>query len=339
MPGIVHDLSANINPLGPPPDLAENWESLFRAVGEYPDPEAAALTEILAAKNHLDTNSVLIGNGGAELIFLTAALAEGGRVLIVQPAFAEYAEACRAYGCDIDFHLLKEPSWQLDPEPLIPRLADYRALYICSPNNPTGCSYDRTAVIRLMDACEAAGCYLIIDEAFYDFTESEGFSAFVKSRSKLILLRSMTKLFAIPGLRLGYALASESVISRLKKFKPHWSVNSLALKAGELCEADAAHRHQTLALIRQEKEVLEDFYRENGFQMSKSSVNFYLMRDPGQEDQMALLQFLLERGVIPRHTYNFPGLDGRWLRFAVKTRKEHTVLMEVLDKWKRRSAL
>lgn len=334
------DFSANINPLGPPPALEKEWPNWFKLIQQYPDPKALSLLEKLASKEDVERECLLIGNGGAEIITLVARMLAGKNVLIVQPAFSEYEEACKSNGCKIDYWILEGPNWELDVPNLIPKLSQYDAIFLCRPNNPTGVVYDENKVLQLLHACKEASCYCIVDEAFYDFvSDTCSFVRFLKDYPNLIILRSLTKMFAIPGLRLGYVIGHREMIEQLNRFKPHWSTNALAIAAGELCLQFDGYIVETRKLIQQEREKLFSYFTSLNFSVSPSSVNFYLLRDPSIHDQAELFMFLIKNGVIPRHTMNFPGLEGQWLRFAIKGPADNSMLMEVLAKWRNQSSL
>lgn len=335
MPGSIIDFSANINPLGPPLRIKERWSGFFEGVMHYPDPHAVELTKVIAEKEALPMASVLVGNGGAEIIMLVANILADRKVLIIQPAFAEYEQACLAAGCEVDFHQLDAPGWQLDVARLIPRLREYDAVFLCTPNNPTGVSFDRGAVMELISECQKADCLVVIDEAFYDFTEDAfTYAPLINRFPHLLVLRSMTKIFAIPGLRLGYLLAESSIIKTVKSYKPHWSVNQVALEVGRICLEEEAYISETREYIQSQKQKLSRFYRELGVTVSDSTVNFYLLKD----ETLSLFPFLLKRGIVPRHTDNFPGLEGLWLRFAVKGERDNEALMEGVRQWKRQGS-
>ncbi|URM32913.1 threonine-phosphate decarboxylase CobD [Cytobacillus firmus] len=328
------DFSANINPLGPPSELKDRWGSLFPYISDYPDPHAALLKSKLAAAEGIKETQILVGNGGAELITLIGRMIAGKSALIIQPAFSEYEEACRVNNCRVSYYQLEAEDWNLDMEALSESLKDADAVFFCNPNNPTGVHYPKALVEKLLEKCQIHSCLLIMDEAFYDFA-CDYQSIVIEKDSNVVVLRSMTKMFSIPGLRLGYMMAGERLIERAAALKPHWSVNALALKAGEWCLDSKEHVRLTKNLIRQERERLVSFYQRLNFSVSPSAVNFYLLRDPRLDDQLPLFQFLLEKGMIPRHTMNFPGLEGRWLRFAIKGPKDNDVLMEAMEEWRK----
>lgn len=333
-PDHVLDFSANINPFGPPVSIQDNWSNFFQGIWQYPDPQTASLKGKLAKREGVLEEEILIGNGGAEIISLIGRLLAGKRVMIVEPAFSEYEKACRINGCDISYFQLTE-GWEIDLDLLKSKVSQMDALFICNPNNPTGLYYPPEMILPILIECEKQNCLLIVDEAFHDFVmEYEPLAPWIKKYQHLILLRSLTKMFAIPGLRLGYAIASRENITKLANYQSHWSVNSVALRVGELCVAEEQYIEDTVQFICSEREKLVLFYEKNAFEVSSSKVNFYLLRDSQFVDQYPLFQFLLQKGIVPRHTFNFPGLEGRWLRFAIRGKEENKRLMEAMQEWR-----
>ncbi|MFD1851592.1 threonine-phosphate decarboxylase CobD [Oceanobacillus bengalensis] len=331
------DLSANINPLGPPDNLMKRWVDFYNEISDYPDPHALLLKKQIAKITDVDIGSILIGNGGSELITLLGRVFAGKNVLIIEPAFSEYEKVCRANDCRIFYHQLNESEWKWEENEMAEKLDDMDVVFLCNPNNPTGIHYPYSVIVKLIKECAQRNIFLIVDEAFYDFLEDYvPITPLVNKYEHLIILRSMTKMFAIPGLRLGYMLANQQIIEKLTTYQPHWSVNTLALLAGQVCLQDGAFVQNTTGYIRFERERLFSFFRKEGFAFSPSQVNFYLLRDPLEKNQLSLFEFLLRKGIVPRHTYNFPGLEGKWLRFAIKSTEENNQLMEVLKDWKQR---
>lgn len=259
----------------------------------------------------------------------------GKRILIVEPAFSEYEKACLVNSCQIEYFRLDD-DWDLNLERLKERLREADALFLCNPNNPTGVYFSRHIVEELLKECTKQDCLLVIDEAFYDFVpDYEPIVPLLKESEHLFILRSLTKMFAIPGLRLGFAMSSRERIEHLASYQPHWSVNGVALAAGELCLAEEDYIKRTQELIAFERERLFSFYQKQDFAYTPSKVNFYLLKDLTLDDQYPLFEYLLQKGIVPRHTYNFPGLEARWLRFAVRSHEENDALMEVLNQWRK----
>lgn len=338
MPHTYLDFSANLNPLGPPQKLKKKWNVLFEEVTEYPDPKGKSLTEKIASKEKIDEEWILLGNGGAELISLMGRLLADKKVLIVQPTFSEYEEACRINRCDISHFYVQPPDWQLSVHPLIKKASaeEVDAIILCNPNNPTGVAYSRETMVQVAEWCHENNVIFIVDEAFYDFVNPfDSLGTEVGKYANVVVLRSLTKMFAIPGLRLGYAVGHPSIIEQLAAFQPHWSVNGIALKAGELCLEEENFVSDTISYVKSERTRLFSFFENGDFEYSPSVVNFYLLQDKKNKDLYSLFQFLLKKGIVPRHTMNFPSLDGKWLRFAVKKEEENSRLMEVLVEWRR----
>jgi threonine-phosphate decarboxylase len=259
------------------------------------------------------------------------------KVLLVQPTFSEYEKACLANNCEVLSHQVEEPSFELRLDVLRPKLMEADAVFLCNPNNPTGIQYQTATILTLIEESANNHCYFILDEAFYDFLlEYDSFLPYINSFPNLIIIRSMTKMFAIPGIRLGYLAAQQGIIAELSRLQSHWSTNVIALLTGELCVKQDSFIKQTQAYINNERTRLFQFFRQFDFIVSPSEVNFYLLRDPYLADQFKLFEFLLAKGIIPRHTFNFPGLEGKWLRFAVKGSSDNKQLMEVLTEWRQR---
>ncbi|WP_203363907.1 threonine-phosphate decarboxylase CobD [Bacillus sp. REN10] len=331
-PARIIDFSVNTNPYGPPPSIKAKWSEWLSAVVDYPDPEGRSLTQLLASQNDVTTDQVLLGNGAAEVIQFIGQHLQGKRVGIVQPAFSEYETVCRTYQCHLEFLRFED-----EVERMIAAATELSALFICTPNNPTGLAFPKEKLLYLLDSLKESSCLVIVDEAFYDFAGSFTFAPYLQHYPQLIILRSLTKMYAIAGLRVGYALSSNEVIHKLARFRPQWNVNALALLAAETVLVDQTFVENTRQRIQAEREQMFEFLEKEGFCFTRSIVNFYLFRDPTQSDQRLLLDFLMKTGLVLRHTYNYPTLNGRWLRVAVKTKEENDQLKEALLAWKKQS--
>jgi len=335
LPAHYHDFSANINPLGPPSALKKKWQELYQEIFVYPDPFAAKLKNRIENQEQIPGHSILIGNGGAELITLVARMLAGKKVLLLQPTFSEYEKACRANKCEVQYHQLREPHFELKLDELRAKLVYADVIFLCNPNNPTGIQYSSATIISLIEACEKENCMVILDEAFFDFLlEYDSFIPYINKFPNLLIIRSMTKMYSIPGIRLGYLVAQPAIVSELSELQSHWSTNTIALLAGELCLQNESFIKETQDYISNERNRLFHFFKQQEYISSFSKVNFYLLQDPLLGNQFPLFKFLLDQGIIPRHTMNFPGLEGRWLRFAIKGVEENNRLMEVLTRWR-----
>jgi len=334
MPDDVIDFSANINPLGPPDALRDKWDRLYEDIKVYPDPEGRTLKGKIAAREQVKKQEVLVGNGAAEILALIGRMLAGKKVLLIQPTFSEYEKVCQTNDCEISHYMMSDKDWGLDLEAIAEKIKGVDAVFFCNPNNPTGIYYSKEELLFLLQKCQQHNCYFILDEAFYDFVPAyENMVSEIAHYPLFIIVRSMTKMFSIPGIRLGYMLADAAVITNTAKFQPHWSLNSIALKTGELLLEEMKFVAETVQYIQKEKQAIFSFYQQLGFAITDTQANFYLLKDPLHDNQHAFLLFLLKEGIVARHTYNYPGLEGRWLRFAIKKRQENERLRGAMTKW------
>lgn len=334
-PNQVIDFSVNTNPLGMPEKLVENWPNLLEKVAVYPDPHNKELLESLSEKLKINQSHLLLGNGAAELISLLAFYLRKKSILIIQPTFSEYERMCEAHACEINYFTI-EPEESICLNEFEKAVKSQEAVFFCNPNNPTG-KYVRKAQLKAMaEICFKYDCLFIVDEAFYDFLIDYDESVKLhKQYSNIIFLRSLTKIYAIAGLRLGYLVAQPHLIFELKKYLPHWHINAIANSAGTLCLKERQFVTETQNYILKERQFMQQALEELSFKIIKSDVNYYLMKDCLTNDLQPLFIYLLKNGIVLRHTVNFPGLDGKWLRVAVKTNQENRLLLEALKRWRK----
>ncbi|MDE5411994.1 threonine-phosphate decarboxylase CobD [Alkalihalobacterium chitinilyticum] len=330
------DFSENVNPLGVPKAVLQKWGEYGQTIHTYPDPYASKLREKIALQNNVSIDQLLIGNGAAELILLIANHFRKKKILIVEPTFSEYRDACLAYECEvIRFQLFQYDNWHANVEGLFEAMTEVDAMFLCHPNNPTGTILDQTILLRLIQRANENDVTVIIDEAFYDFSDADiSILPDIKDFQNVILLRSLTKMYAIPSLRLGYLISNSEIVNKLKKFQQPWSVNGIAQQVGLECISDEQHTIRTRSFIRSERKWLYHVLSQLGYEVSPSVVNFYLLKPKGSNDDLKpLIIYLIENGIVPRHTYNFLGLDGKYIRLAIKTRAENDMLLNVLERW------
>ncbi|WP_165820798.1 threonine-phosphate decarboxylase CobD [Pueribacillus theae] len=330
------DFSVNVNPFGMPASIRAVWNGLLASIADYPDPESMALKIELAKRESIGIENMMIGNGAAELVFLLANAFRGKDILIVDPTFSEYRSACEAHGCRVhSYQLREENGWRLDVEEIVQKLPGKAALFICNPNNPTGIRYEKESVITMIEKAEEHHVMVIIDEAFYDFCdEPYTLIPYIEKFSNLAVLRSFTKMFAIPGIRLGWLAASKEMMTRFSKLKPHWSVNAVAEQIGIQCLAEDTFVEQSVIRLKNERQRVTSALKEMNFVLSNSNTNYYLLREHEKQNLETLLRFLIKEGITARHTENFIGLDGNYLRFAVRKHEENNVLLEALESWR-----
>lgn len=334
----VRDFSANLNPLGPPTWLDEHLPSLWQGIDRYPDPDYYTARCAIAEAQGLDASQVLLTNGGAEAIFLAAALHTGRRAAIVQPTFAEYARACQHYRLTVR-NIFLSPDFAIDETRTLEAMSEADVVFLCRPNNPSGTLVPRALIDKMLAMGQAHGTCLVVDEAFIDFIEdpSESLTPLLAEYPHLILLRSLTKLYAIPGLRLGYLLGAPDVVARATEVQMPWSVNAPAAALVAPLLADGDFVTCTHAWLRRELDRLQPALERLAFDVSPTRVNFYLLRDRRQpRSSEALLRFLANAGILARPTHNFPGLEDGWLRLAVRSAEDNDCLLSALAAWRQR---
>lgn len=312
MPGHVIDFSTNTNALEWNESLSFDLGGLLSA---YPDDEAVSLRDLLAQKNSCSPEEILITNGSNEAIYLLASYcswAEANHVL--EPSYGEYARALGAWGINsaaiFDIGEVK---------------ADAGSLWICNPNNPTGV-WIRPEIIAEAIARHPQTMF-IIDEAYIDFLTEDGEKHGPPKSPNLVVLRSLTKLYHLCGARLGYVMADRRIIQRLKMRQPTWSVNSVAQAAAAVFLRDEDFPRRTREFYRAETQRFIGRIRDAGFKAHPTSVNFFLVET---DDDERLITFLLRRGLVVRHTRNFRGLDGKFVRISTRLPQENDMLADAL---------
>ncbi|NPV91085.1 MAG: threonine-phosphate decarboxylase [Firmicutes bacterium] len=332
------DFSANINPLGVPVSvkrvIIENLDLLVH----YPDPGCRALKEALSGSIGVPVESIIVGNGGSELIYLLARVIKPKKALILHPTFSEYGDAVLAAGGEVE-SLLASPGTgfyhDLSAMPRLPQMEGVEMIFLCNPNNPTGRTWTREEVLGLAGWSAARGIWLVVDEAFMDFVddwaEREVIAA-ASSRSRLIVTRSMTKFFALAGLRLGYAVASRDTVERLEASREPWSVNWLAQVAGVAALADKDYQARTREWIEEERRYMaRELSAIAGLESWPTETNYMLLRIKRENRYTRDLQAVLgPRGLLIRDGSSFPGLGPDYFRVAIRSRPENQRLLDEL---------
>ena len=319
------DFSQNINPLGAPPAaLAAARRALDEDAGTYPDLSYRALREALGAYVGVHPRRVVPTNGGAEALFLAARAAGGsGQALILEPTFSEYAPAAEAAGLEPARRVARRPEegFRLGPRALAD-LEGVAVVFLCNPNNPTGGVLGRGEVLEIAARVREAGAVLVVDEAFVDFVPEATVADAVDDH--LLVARSFTKFFAIPGLRLGCLICPDP--DPVQALQPSWPVNAVAAAAGTAAARDTDFAERSVREVARLRAALAaDLAALPGLAVFPGSANFLLVGGPE-----GLPERLAHRRVLVRGCAPFPGLGPGFFRVAVRGAGENGALVEAV---------
>lgn len=330
----VIDFSANINPLGLSPRAKRTIQKNISALVHYPDPQAMDLKNTIAAFHSINQNNILVGNGSIEFIHLIPRALKVKNVLIAGPTFSEYEFAASSNSAKSLFVLAQEKDdFKIDILKVKKFIPKVDLIFLCNPNNPTAFLMAKSEILGLFDLCKRYNTALVIDEAFMDFVPNAQEVTLVKDAIKydrLLVIRSLTKFFALAGLRLGYLIGQRSIIERIAKFQYPWNVNSLGQIAAREVLKDRDYIKLTEAFILRERNYLfEGLKKIKGLKVYNPSANFIFckLESCKLKDSLRLNKELLKSGIIIRCCDNFRGLNNRFFRVAVRTRSENKKLI------------
>ena len=335
MPAVIYDFSENVNAFGLPPRIRKQWPSLLAEVSIYPDPLGEPFLSAAANFHNIGKEQLFIGNGAAEVLALLAERYRGKTAIIVHPTFSEYEATLEAKGVTVQRIIAaEETGFELLLGQVKTAMKTADVLYLCTPNNPTGLLPSKEVLMELIAYGKNVQCEVVLDEAFIDFVD-ESLSAIqeVEHCPNLIVVRSMTKMYAIPGIRLGYMVAVPSIIQDIQSRAPHWNVNGLAASIGAICFQEQAFIEKTKVHSEKERRKLTDLLHASGCITTGSVANFIVFKLADERQTKQLYRDLLKKGIVLRHTENFLGMDGNWLRIGMKKEAMMSLLREELAKW------
>jgi threonine-phosphate decarboxylase len=327
------DFSANINPLGPPARVIELLKERLETIVQYPDPAHRILKQKLAEKHSVSPEHILIGNGAAECIALILLGLRPQIVGVIYPCFSEYEQLSVAYGAKINSCYGKlELDFKPELSELILLIAESDLVFIGHPNNPTGIMYTEEELVQIAEYAEQTNTYLVIDEAFIDFLPRRKQLTLLQELERfkhVLIIRSMTKIYAIPGLRLGYVLSHPDLIHKLQAKQVTWSVNQMALIAGEAVLNEMEYEEETIALVQEQRRYVKHSIEENlGWVVFPGQANFLLVRITDGITSADLQWRMGEKGILIRSCAMYPGLTSQDFRIGIRTKKENDCLIQ-----------
>ena len=325
---VKYDFSINVNPLGVPDSVKD---ALYRAVERcdvYPDGEAEKLKNAVSGFLAVSKEYLLFGNGASELFMAAVHGIKPKKIVIPVPSFYGYEYAAKAVESKIIFYEMKEQNEFCVTEEITSVLTeDVELLFLANPNNPNGGLMDKELIKALLRHCREKGIYMVLDESFIAFS-GNGFSMLseIEEFDNLLLVGSFTKIFSIPGVRLGYLVCkNHRLLAGIAGQLPEWNLSCFAQEAGCICAEQTEYIRQTEQYIAKERQFLEKSLREKGFVIFPSKANFIMLYS-----QEPLYERLLGKGILIRDCSNFRGLRQGFYRIGVRSREENEILLSAM---------
>lgn len=329
----VTDYSVNSNPLGPPETV---FEALHKHAGDivhYPDVCCQDLKEAIGRFEGVSPGEIICGNGAAELFFAAVLAVRPKKALLLAPSFAEYARALEASGADIRHYRLKQSAGYRVEEDILDEITnDIDMMFLCNPNNPTGELTDKLLLLRILDKCRKCGVLLVLDECFLDFLpkpQQYEMSGERASYPNLLLVKAFTKIFCMPGLRLGYGICSdERLLAKMTDAMQPWNVSVLAQACGAAALADCGeYLKETRRYVENERNFLIEVLKGQGYPVFGSRANYIFF-----QAEEGLYEKALNEGFLIRDCGNYEGLAPGYYRIAIRAKEEN----ERMAAWLRR---
>lgn len=323
----ILDFSANINPFGTPESVKNAVQECVESVQHYPDIACHALREQIAATEGVPQEAIICGNGAADLIYRLVMTKKPKRALVLAPGFAEYEQALKFAGAEIQYYYLNWETFQLDQSFLLELTENLDMLCICSPNNPTGQAIEPELLEAIRKTCKQKHIFILMDECFNDFLEEPEPHSLLKSAmndTNLFILKAFTKMYGMAGIRLGYGICTDyKLLDGMYEAGPPWNVSTVAQHAGIAALNDTEFPKKTRAYVRQEKIFLYHELDLLGIHYWKTDANFILFCS-----MEGLKERMIEQGILIRDCSNYQGLSKGYYRIAVKSHEENEKLIQ-----------
>jgi len=328
------DFSVNLNFFGPPPIIKERWMEMLGAIESYPSVDGKGVSYFYRKKYGIPSKNFLAGNGSTEMIYLVSRVLGLKKITIVAPSYHDYERASILSGAEVSRLVLSPETLFSGPhvDQLTEALKNADAIWLGRPNNPTGTLFPKRPLMEL--AREFPGKWFIIDEAFIQFVEGYEEETFLteKPLSNLLVIHSLTKFYAVAGLRLGGIMGNEETLSLLRAAREPWAVNGIADRVSPLLLQCADYEQETRSTVIKERErVFHDLERLDGITPFPATANFILCRWTGTNDLDDLMRHLLSNGIYVRDCRNFAGLEDNYFRIGLRGTSENDQLLSILS--------
>lgn len=319
----IIDMSSNVNPLGPPPGLKKHLKENLDSITALPEVDAKDIANKFAHRYDIDSESVISGNGTTQFIYAIPQVLGTRKALILGPTYSDYADACTMHKVELDYATTEELNlFRIDINSLKKNIQGFDTVFICNPNNPTGALISSEEIIILCRSFRDTN--FIIDESYLSFVEDGDKESMMGSDlSNLIVLNSMSKIFRVPGLRVGFLIAPKGIINKFKRYMLPWNVNSLAQAAVSylMTQRDEIDNfiEKTREFIKSERKNLAEKLEDTGrIKVFPSTTVFFLAKLSDNLTSDKVCEDLQQEKILLRNCSNFKGLSGQFIRISLK---------------------
>ncbi len=326
-PSEIVDMSANVNPLGPMPELMDHLKTNLSVIAALPEVDAGGIVSAFSKVHDITPETVMAGNGTTELIHLIPRAIGARKAMVVGPTYSDYRDSCAMNGVACE-HLICRENDNFVPNmaAIAQKAKDVDLVFLCNPNNPTGAMVSRKSIDSLCRECPET--LFIIDESYLPFAlQPHAISMIGTNLPNVMVLNSMSKAFRIPGLRIGFVKAPPELIQKLAAYVLPWSVNSLAQAAVTWLMAHmapvTAFLETTRQMLETQKTIMRDGLSQTGIHCFPSVTSFILMRLPDGLDAPMAWRHLSDQGILIRDCANFTGLNKAFIRLSMKSEENN----------------
>lgn len=329
----IIDFSANINPLGISEKVKKSIIDNINVIEKYPDINYFELKNEISRFEKIRSEDIFLGNGAAEVLFNIIRAVNPKKTLIMAPTFSEYEEAVESIGKEVELYYLKEENEFKIQNDIMERLdKNIELIIICNPNNPTGVLTKSDFIIELVKRAKKNNTKVLVDESFLDFIKEEySVVKYTDIYDNLIIMKSLTKFFALPGLRIGYGICSNAQLNKkIELNTPAWNINSMAEEAAKCALEDKIYIDETIIYIDNEREYLySELLKFNSIKVFKPCANFIFFK---LKDKIDLFSEFLQYNILIRSCNNYNGIDDAYYRIAIRTHEDNVKLIKELHK-------
>ena len=323
------DFSVNTNPLGMPDPVKEALHQAVEEAENYPDIRAQALSAAVAEQLQVRKEQLVFGNGASELFHAVLHAIKPSKILIPAPSFLGYEEAAKAIDCEVIFYeMKKEENFCLTDRILDVLDENISLVFLANPNNPVGNLVEPELIFQIAEKCRQCDITLVLDECFMELTGKEQTYSFLKRLDEfpnVVVIRAFTKLYAIPGVRLGYLVCEQNLAEKIRLQLPEWNLSVFAQRAGVAAIKEQEYIARAVVCIQTQRQFLLEELQAAGCSVFDSDADYLLFYS-----EMPLYELFLQRGILIRDCSNFRGLQRGYYRIAVKSEEQNRMFAEVL---------